>query len=126
MTEYLDIQDALQVIDRYGFHGPDIGLLAAALARPATAVRGVEAYSGLALKAATVLESTTGFHPLVDGNKRTGWTLMVLTVWINGCRHDFSTNEAFDRDAPKERPVHVQGAFLGCGSVLGLFSRAGW
>lgn len=96
MTAYLDIEDALQVIDRYGFHVRDIGLLASALARPATTVMGVEAYPGLALKAATVLESITRFHPLIDGNKRTGWTLMVLTLWINGYRHDFSTDEAFD------------------------------
>lgn len=96
MTAYLDIEDALQVIGRYGFHVRDIGLLASALARPATTVMGVEAYPGLALKAATVLESITRFHPLIDGNKRTGWTLMVLTLWINGYRHDFSTDEAFD------------------------------
>ena len=96
MMAYLDIEDALQVIDRYGFHIRDVGLLASALARPATTVMGTEAYPGLALKAATVLESVTRFHPLVDGNKRTGWTLMVLTLWINGYRHDFSTDEAFD------------------------------
>ena len=96
MTAYLDIEDALQVIDRYGFHIRNIGLLASALARPATTVMGVEAYPGLPMKAATVLESVTRFHPLIDGNKRTGWTLMVLTLWINGYRHDFSTNEAFD------------------------------
>jgi death-on-curing protein len=96
MTAYLDIEDALQVIDRYGFHIRDVGLLASALARPATTVMGVEAYPGLALKAAVVLESVTRFHPLIDGNKRTGWTLMVLTLWVNGYRHDFSTDEAFD------------------------------
>jgi death on curing protein len=96
MTAYLDIEDALQVIDRYRFHIRDIGLLASALARPATTVMGTEAYPGLALKAATVLESVTRFHPLIDGNKRTGWTLMVLTLWVNGYRHDFSTDEAFD------------------------------
>lgn len=96
MTSYLDIEDALQVVGHYGFHIRDIGLLASALARPATTVIGVEAYPGLALKAATVLESVTRFHALVDGNKRTGWTLMVLTLWINGYRHDFSTDEAFD------------------------------
>lgn len=72
MTAYLDIEDALQVIGRYGFHVRDIGLLASALARPATTVMGVEAYPELALKAATVLESITRFHPLIDGNKRTG------------------------------------------------------
>lgn len=95
MTEYLEIEDALQVVDRYGFHIRDIGLLASALARPATTVMGVEAYPHLAAKAATLLESVARFHPLIDGNKRTAWTLMVLMLWINGYRHDFSTDEAF-------------------------------
>lgn len=96
MTEYLEIEDTLQVVDRYGFHIRDVGLLASALARPATTVMGVEAYPELPLKAAALLESVARFHPLVDGNKRTAWTLMVLMLWINGYRHDFGTDEAFD------------------------------
>jgi death-on-curing protein len=96
VTEYLEIADALQVVDRYGFHIRDIGLLASALARPATTVMGVEAYPQLAAKAAALLESVARFHPLIDGNKRTAWTLMVLMLWINGHRHDFTTDAAFD------------------------------
>ena len=96
MTEYLEIEDALQVVDRFGFHVRDIGLLASALARPATTVMGVEAYPQLATKAAALMESVARFHPLIDGNKRTAWTLMVLMLWINGYRHDFSTDEAFN------------------------------
>lgn len=96
MTAYLDIEDALQVVDRYGFHIRDVGLLASALARPATAVVGAEAYPYLAMKAAALLESVARFQPLIDGNKRTAWTLMVLLVWINGYRHDFTTDEGFD------------------------------
>src|SRR6476620_9827747 len=96
MTAYLDIEDALQVVDRYGFHIRDIGLLASALGRPATTVMGVEAYPQLALKAAALMESVARFHPLIDGNKRTAWTLMVLMLWINGYRHDFGTDEAFE------------------------------
>jgi death-on-curing protein len=95
VTAYLDIEDALQVIDRYGFHIRDVGLLASALARPATTVMGAEAYPELAVKAAALLESVARFHPLLDGNKRTAWTLMVLLLWINGYRHDFSTDEGF-------------------------------
>ncbi|WP_455834257.1 type II toxin-antitoxin system death-on-curing family toxin [Pseudarthrobacter siccitolerans] len=96
MTAYLDIEDALQVVDRYGFHIRDVGLLASALARPATTVMGAEAYSELAVKAAAMLESVARFHPLIDGNKRTAWTLMVLLLWVNGYRHDFTTDEGFD------------------------------
>jgi death-on-curing protein len=96
VTAYLDIEDALQVVDRYGFHVRDVGLLASALARPATTVMGAEAYPELAVKAAALLESVARFHPLLDGNKRTAWTLMVLLLWINGYRHDFNMDEGFD------------------------------
>jgi death on curing protein len=96
VTEYLEIEDALQVVDRYGFHIRDIGLLTSALARPATTVMGVEAYPQLAMKAAALMESVARFDPLTDGNKRTAWTLMVLMLWINCYRHDFSTDAAFD------------------------------
>ncbi|MDI2020037.1 type II toxin-antitoxin system death-on-curing family toxin [Paenarthrobacter nicotinovorans] len=96
MTAYLDIEDALQVVDRYGFHIRDVGLLASALARPATTVMAAEAYPDLALKAAALLESVARFHPLIDGNKRTAWTLMVLLLWVNGYRHDFTTDEGFE------------------------------
>ncbi|WP_026554395.1 type II toxin-antitoxin system death-on-curing family toxin [Arthrobacter sp. 35W] len=96
MSSYLEIEDALQVVDRYGFHIRDIGLLASALARPATTVMGVEAYPQLPMKAAALLESVARFHPLIDGNKRTAWTLMALMLWINGHRHNFTTDEGFD------------------------------
>jgi death on curing protein len=96
VTAYLEIEDALQVVDRYGFHIRDIGLLASALARPETTVMGTEAYPQLPMKAAALLESVARFHPLIDGNQRTAWTLMVLMLWINGYRHDFSTDEGFD------------------------------
>jgi death-on-curing protein len=48
------------------------------------------------MKAAALLESVARFHPPIDGNKRIAWTLMVLMLWINGYRHDFSTDAAFD------------------------------
>ena len=96
MTAYLEIEDALQVVDRYGFPVRDVGLLASALARPATTVMGVEAYPQLAVKAAALMESVVRFQPLIDGNERTAWTLMVLMLWINGYRHDFDIDEAFD------------------------------
>lgn len=96
MTAYLDIEDALQGVDRYGFHIRDVGLLASALARPATTVMGADAYLELSVKAAALLESVARFQPLTDGNKRTAWTLMVLLLWVNGYRHDFSTGDGFD------------------------------
>lgn len=44
MSSYLEIEDELQMIDRYGFHICDAGLLAAVMARPATTVMGTEEY----------------------------------------------------------------------------------
>lgn len=96
MTRYLTIDDALQVLDRFGFHARDAGLLASAIARSATTVFGADAYETLELKAAAMLESLTRNHALVDGNKRTGWTLTVLFLWINGYQHDMDTDTAFD------------------------------
>lgn len=61
MTEYLEIEDALQLVGRYGFHIREIGLLASALTRPATTVMGVEAYPQLAMKAAVLMESLAAF-----------------------------------------------------------------
>jgi death-on-curing protein len=96
VTEYLDLDDALHVVERLGFHVRDAGLLASALARPATTVGGAEAYPDLETKAAALLDSLGRNHPLIDGNKRLSWTLMALFCWINGFAHDFGTDDAFD------------------------------
>jgi death-on-curing protein len=96
VTDYLELDDALHVVERLGFYVRDAGLLASALARPATTVFGVDAYPGSELKAAALLESLARNHPLIDGNKRTAWTLMILFLWINGFQHDFDTDAGFD------------------------------
>lgn len=96
MTEYLQLDDALQVLKRYGFHVRDGGLLASALARPSGSMFGSDAYDSLDRKAAALLESVLRNHALIDGNKRAGWTLMVLFLWINGFQHDFTTDQGFD------------------------------
>ncbi|MHC6592822.1 type II toxin-antitoxin system death-on-curing family toxin [Arthrobacter sp. C152] len=80
MTAYLDVEDALQLVDRYRFHLRDVGLLASALARPAATVMGAEAYPELAVKAPALLDLVARFHPLIDGNKRMARTLMVLAA----------------------------------------------
>ncbi|MFT4230977.1 MAG: type II toxin-antitoxin system death-on-curing family toxin [Microbacterium sp.] len=96
MTEFLTLDDALQITRRLGFHIRDAGLLASALARPATTLFGEDAYPSIALKAAALLESVVRNHPFVDGNKRSGWTLCVTFLWLNGLRHDMTTDEGFD------------------------------
>ncbi len=57
---------------------------------------GVDAYDTFDRKAAALLESAVRNHALVDGNKRTGWTLLALFLWINGYQHDFTADEGFD------------------------------
>jgi death-on-curing protein len=96
VTRYLELDDALQAVGRLGFHVRDAGLLASALSRPATTIFGADAYESLELKAAAMLESLARNHPLIDGNKRTAWTLMVLFLWINGYCHEMPTDTAFD------------------------------
>jgi death-on-curing protein len=96
VTVYLTLDDALQVLERFGFHARDAGLLASALARPATTVFGTDAYATLELKAASLMESVARNHALIDGNKRTAWTLMVLFLWINRFRHEMDADTAFD------------------------------
>jgi death-on-curing protein len=96
VTVYLTLDDALQVLERFGFHARDAGLLASALARPATTVFGTDAYATLELKAASLMESVARNHALIDGNKRTAWTLMLLFLWINRFRHEMDADTAFD------------------------------
>ena len=96
MTAYLAIEDALEVVDRYGFHVRDVGLLASALATPATIVIVAEAYPEMAVKAAAFLEPIARFHPFIDGNRRTARTLVVLLPGIDGHRHGFTTYEGGD------------------------------
>ncbi|MEO8283153.1 MAG: hypothetical protein ABI568_07070 [Pseudarthrobacter sp.] len=57
MSSYVEIEEALQVIDRCWSHIRDIGLLASALARPAATVRATEAYPELPMKTAALLDS---------------------------------------------------------------------
>jgi death-on-curing protein len=96
VTAYLDIEDALQPVDRAGFHIRDIGLLASTLVRPATTIMGTEAYPGEPLKVAVLLDSAARFHPLIDGNKRTAWLLTVWMLWINGYAHNFTEQDSFN------------------------------
>lgn len=96
MTAYLEAADALHVTGRFGFHVRDSGLFESAVARPAVTVMGSDAYPALELKAAAMLESLARNHPLVDGNKRASWTLMVMFLWLNGFRHNFTTDEGFE------------------------------
>ena len=87
MTEYLDLDDLLEIaraaISEDVAVG-DYGLLESALARPRASVFGQDAYPELHLKAAALLHSLARNHALVDGNKRLGWTACRTFLAING------------------------------------------
>lgn len=96
MTVFLELDEAMTLVARLGFHVRDAGLLGSALARPATTVMGQLAYPTLPLQAAALLESAARNHPLIDGNKRTAWVLVVVFLAMNGAAHDMTPDQVFD------------------------------
>jgi death-on-curing protein len=95
VTDLLTIEDAFAVLDELGLVVADPGLLASAVARPAATVFGAGAYPDLTGKVAALLESVVRNHALVDGNKRAGWALAVVTIWLNNHVLSYDEDEAF-------------------------------
>ena len=94
--EYLDVDDlvALAVV-LLGEPPPirDLGLLAAAAARPQASAFGDDAYPDLWTKAAALLHSVVKSHPLVDGNKRLGWLACAVFLDVNGTDPTVASND---------------------------------
>jgi death-on-curing protein len=86
VTEYLELEDVLGVVDRIVGRDAvrDIGLLDSSVHRPSTNVFGHEAYPELMVKAAALLHSLARNHALLDGNKRTAWVCMRAMLRLNG------------------------------------------
>ena len=84
MTVFLDLEDALGQINYLVFYVRDLGLLEGCLARPKTTLFGDEAYPSLSDKAAALMHSVATTQPLIDGNKRTSWALMITFLAVNG------------------------------------------
>ena len=83
MTEYLDLEDLIEIAKRA--IDPDVtirdfGLLESALSRPRATVFGEDAYPDLFLKAAALMHSIARNHALVDGG--------ITSV---SCRHGHDT-----------------------------------
>lgn len=95
--EYLTLEDLLGLTSELAV-GPvrDLGLLDSAAHRPRAAFAGVEAYPGLAAKAAALMHSLCGNHALVDGNKRLALLATTVFLRINGWQLNLSDDEAFD------------------------------
>lgn len=96
MTEYIEPEQALAVIERLGLHVRDRGLLFSALARPAASMFGEEAYKTVEHKAAALFSSLAQNHPLFDGNKRLSLYLTFAFLRINGRQVTYTNDEAFD------------------------------
>ena len=96
MTYFLELPDALLQIRYLGFHVRDMGLLNGSLSRPQTTVYGEEAYPSLSLKAAALIHSVITSRPMMDGNKRTGWTLMITFLQLNNWEVVSAPDDAFE------------------------------
>lgn len=104
MTVYLTTTDVLaiaeEILPSIGLR--DGGLLHVAVLRPQTNVFGRDAYTDLWTKAAALMQSLIVSHPLVDGNKRLGWTCAVVFLELNG-----ETLVGTDADAAEELVIGV-------------------
>lgn len=99
MTTFLDADDLLLIAER-AIDGEvlvrDHGLLASAAVRPQTTVFGEDAYPDPFTKAAALLQSLAGNHPLVDGNKRLAWLATYVFLDLNGYRVVATQDEVVD------------------------------
>lgn len=95
MTDLLSFEDALAILDEMQLVIGDAGLLASAVGRPAATVFGEDAYPDLDTKVSALLESVVRNHALIDGNKRAGWALAVVTLWLNDHELDYDEDDAF-------------------------------
>lgn len=94
--EYLDVEDLVALATRLLGDPPpirDLGLLGSAAARPAAGAFGEDAYPGIWLKAAALLQSLVKNHALVDGNKRLGWLSTAVFLELNGVDATHATND---------------------------------
>ena len=98
--EYLDLDDLLLLATALLGDPPpvrDLGLLGAAIARPAASAFGEDAYPDVWTKAAALLQSIVKNHALVDGNKRLGWVACAVFLDVNGVDPTVASNdEVFD------------------------------
>ena len=95
-VEHLDTDDLIALaVALLGDPPPirDLGLLAAAAARPRATAFGDDAYPDTWTKAAGLLHSIVTNHPLVDGNKRLGWLACAVFLDLNGVDPTTATDD---------------------------------
>ena len=114
MTVYLTLEDLLRLVEDLQV-GPvwDVGLLDSAAHRPQTRLWGREAYTGLGMKAAALLDSLVRNHSLGDGNERLGWLAGVVFCSLNGVWLEAPDDDAFElvvATAAGERGIETNAA----------------
>lgn len=72
----------------------DLGLLAAAAARPQASVFGQDAYTTVAEKAAAIMHSLARNHALVDGNKGLAWAITRVFCLLNARDLAYAVDDA--------------------------------
>lgn len=96
--DFLSVEDLLEIAS--GVIGEvtvrDVGLLAAAAARPLVTVFGEDAYPTFEDKAAALLHSLVPNHALADGNKRLAWSATRIFCLLNGRDLTYTVDQAED------------------------------
>jgi len=95
-VEFLDTDDLIELARRLLGDPPpvrDVGLLAAAAARPQASAFGSDAYPDTWTKAAALLQSVANNHALIDGNKRLGWLATAVFLELNGASVTAALND---------------------------------
>ena len=95
MIDYLRLPEAAAIAAEMGLHVRDLGLLSSALARPESAMFGIEAYPDIFTKAAALMSSLAQSHPFFDGNKRFSWVATLTFLELNGVVIDMPVDDAF-------------------------------
>jgi death on curing protein len=96
VTDYLSTEILREQLEAIGFVVRDHGLFASCVERAAVTLYGQDAYPSLEHKAAAILESLIKNHPMIDGNKRSGWLSANMFLELNTVDVDCSLDDAFD------------------------------
>ena len=86
------------LIDKFGgSHGiRDKAALESAISRPFQTFDGNDLYPSVLEKSASLIESILINHPFIDGNKRTGYTLLRLYLIQNGLDINASQDNKYE------------------------------
>ena len=102
------------LIDKFGgSHGiRDNAALESAIARPFQTFDGNDLYPSVLERAASLIESIRANHPFIDGNKRTGYTVVRLYLIQNELDINASQNNKY------EFVINIASGTLKCEGIL--------